>query len=390
MEARCRQAAFWAVVLLVSMGAQFRSANFIVETPDPGFAQQVNQAAEKYRRELALEWLGEAMPHWSQPCLITVEVGQHLGAGGATTFVFDHGEVFGWRMNIQGSAQRILDSVLPHEITHMVYASHFRQPLPRWADEGGATSVEHSSERNKHRQMLYQFLRTGRGIAFSDMFTMTEYPHDIMPLYAQGYSLAEFLIQTAGRRKYVAFLDDGLQNDDWTGAVTRHYGVQDLGALQTTWLAWVQQGSPTLRPEKLPPTAFELLALNDRRTRPEPNLIHHVRDKETPATLALVPVRVPNHVRPKSSEAVVTSSMPPAASVYAKVAANRWVDPSQAANSSVKAAVAQPQAKSATIVATGWHVPGAPVVAAASVEPAPVQVAHPQPLQQPRQMVLTQ
>ena len=126
----------------------------------------------------------------------------------------------------------------------MVFASHFRQPLPRWADEGGATSVEHASEKNKHRTMLNEFLRTGRGIAFNQMFTMTEYPQDIMPLYAEGYSLAEFLIQTGGRRKYVEFLGDGLKSDDWSGAVQRHYGIQDLGALQETWLAWVRQGSP--------------------------------------------------------------------------------------------------------------------------------------------------
>ena len=84
--------------------------------------------------------------------------------------------------------------------------------MPRWADEGGATSVEHVSEKNKHRQMLSQFLRTGRGIAFNQMFAMTDYPPDIMPLYAQGYSLAEFLIETGGRRKYVEFLDDGLKS----------------------------------------------------------------------------------------------------------------------------------------------------------------------------------
>ena len=83
MEARIRWAALGAVVLLVSMGAQQRSANFIVETPDPGFARQVSQAAEQYRHDLAIEWLGQAMPNWSQPCVMTVQVGPHLGAGGA-------------------------------------------------------------------------------------------------------------------------------------------------------------------------------------------------------------------------------------------------------------------------------------------------------------------
>jgi hypothetical protein len=144
------------------MGARQQSPNFIVETPDPKLAAQIAQAAEKYRRDLAVEWLGKAMPNWSQPCVMTVQVGPQLGAGGATTFVFDKGEVFGWRMSIQGPVERIFDSVLPHEITHMVFASHFRRPLPRWADEGGATSVEHQSERSKYRLMLAQFLRRDR------------------------------------------------------------------------------------------------------------------------------------------------------------------------------------------------------------------------------------
>ncbi len=238
-------------VLLVSMGAKVRSPNFIVEHPDPQFANQVARAAEQYRSELAVSWLGQAMPNWSAPCQMTVETGPRLGAGGATTFIFDRGEVYGWRMTIQGSRQRILDSVLPHEVTHMIFASHFRQPVPRWADEGGATSVEHPSERMKHRRMLVEFLRTGRGLSFNRMFALKEYPRDIMPLYAQGYSVAEYLIQGGGRRKYIAFLDDAMDSGDWSGAIRRHYDVDGAGALQNRWLAWVQQGSPAFGPQLL-------------------------------------------------------------------------------------------------------------------------------------------
>ena len=152
-----------AALLLVAMGARYQSANYVVDTADARLAQQIGQTAEQYRRTLAVEWLGETMPDWAQPCSMTVEVGPQLGAGGATTFIFDRGEVFGWRMKIQGSAERVLDSVLPHEITHMVFATHFRRPLPRWADEGGATSMECASEKAKHRTALLQFLRTGGG-----------------------------------------------------------------------------------------------------------------------------------------------------------------------------------------------------------------------------------
>ncbi len=285
MEARIIRAALIAAVLFVSMGARHRSANFIIETPDPTFAKQVSQAAERYRHDLAVEWLGQAMPNWSQPCVMTVRTGANLGAGGATTFMFDRGEVFGWRMSIQGSRERLLDSVLPHEITHMVFASHFRRPLPRWADEGGATSVEHISERNKYRKMLYKFLQTGRGIAFNRMFAMKDYPPDVMPLYAQGYSLAEFLIGQHGRRKYVEFMGEGLNSNDWSGALRRCYGISNTAALQKDWLKWVCQGSPPLRLKQTHPATVptgDMLASAANQNRPEPNPVRHIPAIESP------------------------------------------------------------------------------------------------------------
>ena len=378
MEARIRWTALLALIFLVSMGAQHRSANFIVETPNAQFARQVAETAEKCRRELAIAWLGKEMPSWWQPCVMTVQVGPHLGAGGATTFVFDRGEVFGWRMSIQGSAERILDSVLPHEITHMVYASHFRQPLPRWADEGGATSVEHTSEKNKHRNMLNEFLRTGRGIAFNQMFAMSDYPSDIMPLYAQGYSLAEFLIQTGGRKKYVEFLGDGLKTDDWAGAVQRHYGVQDLGTLQNTWLAWVRQGSPL---RQSPDATGQMLAAAGRRPRPEPNLIYRIREKLSQATplAGLVPVQAaPN--RPSTLPAVAR-----VAPARGTVSTRDWVNPSRTVSApTVEVAATDPRIAPSVLPASGWHVPGA---AAPATGPSPTEVAHPQPLEHARPTV---
>lgn len=241
---------FFAVCLVSA--AQVTTPNFIIIADDPAFAQQVAQWAEYYRKQLAIEWLGKEMPNWAKPAVITIQVGPNLGAGGATTFIFDRGEVFGWKMDIQGSKERIIDSVLPHEISHMIFASHFRQPLPRWADEGASVSVERCSEKDKHRKALFDFLKTGRGIAFYQMFAMTEYPKDVIPLYAQGYSLAEFLIQNGGRRKYIEFLGDGMKSGNWDSAIQKHYGVKSGRELQNTWLDWVKQGQPLKTPCKDP------------------------------------------------------------------------------------------------------------------------------------------
>jgi len=255
-----------------AFAADHRTANFIVEAPTGQLARRIGEAAEQYRHDLAVEWLGEPLPRWSRPCPIKAQVAPHLGAGGATSFVFDAGEVFGWTMTIQGSEERILDSVLPHEVTHTIFASHFRRPLPRWADEGACTTVEHPVERARQHRLLIEFLTTGRGIAFPEMFAMRDYPADVLPLYSQGYSLARYLIERGGRHKYVAFVGDGLATDDWSGALGRHYGVGTLARMQHIWLDWVRQGCPA-PPASLagtPPARASALAATTRGQSPDP------------------------------------------------------------------------------------------------------------------------
>jgi len=296
MEARLFRTVTLAVVLAASMGASYQTPNFKIIADDPALARQLGQAAEKYRCDLAVSWLGQTMPKWSAPCPITVRAGANLGAGGATTFYFDKGEVFGWRMSIQGSRERLLDSVLPHEITHMILATHFRRPLPRWADEGAATTVEHFSERAKHHEMLIEFLRSRRGIAFGRMFAMTEYPSDMLPLYAQGYTLAEFLVRKGGRRKFLEYLDEGMRTEQWSAATEKHYGIKDLPTLQNTWLAWIRQGCPRIErqtPASADPTGATQVASTGKLPRPEPNLILRVSHDDALAVGGdrLTPVR---------------------------------------------------------------------------------------------------
>jgi hypothetical protein len=248
MEARFFSAAFIAASLL-SLGASHRTQNFIITAPTPEVAQAIGEAGEIYRRDLSLEWLGRELPPWQGPCPITVHVGPHLGAGGATSFFFEQGQPFGWQMTIQGSYERLMDSVLPHEITHMVFATHFGRPLPRWADEGAATTVEHTSEKAKQHHLLINFLTNGRGIAFNQMYAMQEYPDDILPLYSQGFSLARFLIAQGGKPKFVQYVGDGMKWNNWTAATQQHYGYRSLSELQVTWLDWVRQGSQPLNPQ---------------------------------------------------------------------------------------------------------------------------------------------
>jgi hypothetical protein len=301
MEARRIATALFAAVVFsfgapYAFGASYRSTNFVVEAPTPTLAEEIGKMAEVYRHDLAIEWLGKAMPNWAQPCPIHAQVEPQLGAGGATSFVFDHGEVFGWRMEIQGSRERVLDSVLPHEVTHTIFATHFRRPLPRWADEGACTTVEHISERTKQDRMLIQFLHTGRGIGFSQMFAMTEYPQDILPLYSQGYSLARFLIDQKGRREFVNYVGDGLESENWTDTTKQHFGYANLAVLQDSWLEWVKQGSPMHSPispivgQPAGPAGSSLASTSHKG---DGDIIVRAQsaDRDPPPSAPLVPVR---------------------------------------------------------------------------------------------------
>lgn len=249
MEADSRKSWMIGLVMLAivvasamtSQAANFRTQNFLVQAPDDALARAVGQAAEKFRHDLAVYWLGRPLPPWPAPCPIRVIAGANLAAQGVTTY--NPRPVSDFQMEVVGTPERILDSVLPHEVTHTVLASHFGRPLPRWADEGICTTVEHESERNKHEAKLREFLRTRRGIAMNQLFLMTEYPNDVLPMYAQGYSVCQFFIAQKDPQTFIAFLEDYMRYPSWTANVRKHYGYDSLAELQQYWLEWVSSGS---------------------------------------------------------------------------------------------------------------------------------------------------
>ena len=246
---RCLTVAFSLLALCrITEAATFQTVNFAVTADNPEVAEKVGKAAEVYRQQLAIFWLGKALPNWSRPCKISVREGA-LGAGGQTTFQFTRGEVLNWRMSVQGSLERILDSVLPHEVNHTIFACHFRRPLPRWADEGAATLFEHRSEQVKQLSLLNEVIRNKHElISLRDLLAMKEYPRGQRPmltLYAQGYALADFLVQQKGRHAYLKFIADG-ERGNWEDAIRTNFDHDGIESLERNWRGWVLAGMPKL------------------------------------------------------------------------------------------------------------------------------------------------
>jgi RNA polymerase sigma factor (sigma-70 family) len=212
-----------------------RTKNFEVTAPTGRVARLIAEAAERHRKEQAVLWLGEELPAWGKRCPIKIQITPE-GCGGATTFSYGPGGVESRNMRLEGSLERVLCAALPHEVTHTVLADHFAAPLPRWADEGAALMSEDEEERQRHNRLFRDtIIKEGRLIPLSRLLKITEYPDDVMALYAEGHSLAQFLVQRRDRKTFLAFVKQGVKGD-WDVAAKERYGFDDVKALEQAWL----------------------------------------------------------------------------------------------------------------------------------------------------------
>ena len=233
--------------------------NFRVAASDPDVARTVARRAEQLRSAAAREWLGRELSAWSDKCRIRVDTkGPRLS--GDTTYVLLRGDVRRWRMELRGDPQRILDILLPHEIVHTVLATHFRRPIPRWADEGAALSAEDARERDRLWKLESPKLVGRDRIPLQELLVTQDYPAGrdaIRRFYVQGASLTEFLLQ-AGKPQFIKFVGAGMR-DGWESSVQQHYGFDDLASLEQAWHDWIVRDRPkiALQPEQLLMTAFQ-------------------------------------------------------------------------------------------------------------------------------------
>jgi hypothetical protein len=139
-------------------------------------------------------------------------------------------------MHVEGSLERILDNVVPHEVAHTVVAHYFRRPVPRWADEGIAVLSEGVREQTRHDRLLQAMLKTaGRTFPLKRLFSLTEFPSDRLVLYTQGQSVASFLVEAKDRKTFLAFVKQGM-GDGWDKACQAHYNYETTVELEQAWL----------------------------------------------------------------------------------------------------------------------------------------------------------
>ncbi|MBY0233277.1 MAG: hypothetical protein K2W96_28690 [Gemmataceae bacterium] len=224
------------VAAFLSMGAKHATRNFVVEAPTEALAERMGQWAEYYRKTKAVEWLGKEMPPWPRRCPLRIKV-TFGPSGGATSFNFFPEGYLPMDMEVEGKMDRIVASVLPHEVTHTVMAHYFKQPVPRWADEGGSVLSEDEAERQQHEGEVRRIIRNSRRkIQLRTLFGLKKYPDDMIVLYAEGYSATNLLVGKSSRAAFLAFVADGMKHG-WDKALQSHYGYRSVEEFEGEWLA---------------------------------------------------------------------------------------------------------------------------------------------------------
>lgn len=214
------------------------NANWTVIAPRGDYlAEAVLAQAERYRREIALEWLGSELPRGAEFTHISVLIndqnkGLTLFCGPGRSLPGDH------RMWIDGTRQLVTGELLAHEVAHVVLNS-VRPPI--WIHEGIASRYDEPGTKGVRARIVMRWTSSGRFPAIAPVLRAKAIAVTDWQSYVVAESLVEFLLSRGDRATLLEFAQDG-QRDGWAAALQTHYRIGGVAQLAGLWQQWVQRG----------------------------------------------------------------------------------------------------------------------------------------------------
>jgi hypothetical protein len=213
-------------------------------------AARVAQGGEAQRRQQLKLWTVAAPDTpWSPRCdvylfpstqVLIQMSGREAKAGSASARPSQlyRGRMISRRINLAADDEHLLESTLPHEISHVVVTDLLEgKRVPLWADEGLAVLAELSDQtRTRYAEVVADYLARRQTFAVPALLQMTRYPdREYTSLfYAQSTSLTRLFLDRSGRSTLLAFLRASAAGSVET-ALKQHYGMTLL-ELQNLWL----------------------------------------------------------------------------------------------------------------------------------------------------------
>ncbi len=222
--------------------------NFSILTPSQtsdeeaqAFAEKLLQQAEKYRKTLASDWLGEELPVGAGRTIINVAFSNK---DSALTWPIDNRRRKCHMLYLSTSPERALGSALKHEMVHVIMATRFGQGcgLPIWLEEGIASRYDDQSRISKRRAIANWYAQTEQWPNITDVLGRQKISTRDTSAYAIAASVTNFLLSRADRRTLVIFGAEAAATN-LEAALRKHYQIRSTHELQIAWQNWVQRNA---------------------------------------------------------------------------------------------------------------------------------------------------
>ncbi len=231
--------------LIADAAGVARNENFSVYVPDTPvsgqaqrFAELLVERAQRYRTEIAQEWLGEELPPGAGPSTIYVELSTVEDRG--ITWAKDSSERRSHTIWLSTTPQLAIGETLKHEVAHAVFATKFAHPnrLPSWLEEGIASRYDDSHRKSTRNQQLRSWMTTGLAPGLEHVVESSDLRSFDESSYAAATSLVDFFIARGDKQTLLRFALDG-ERSGWPAALETHYQIQSMQEVQRQWQAWL-------------------------------------------------------------------------------------------------------------------------------------------------------
>jgi hypothetical protein len=204
---------------------------------------RVGRVAEDTRLKLQKKWFGDDAIDWDGRCSIYLhsDRAKYTAKAGIPN-ALGHTRTFSWGKDIQSRSihlpaqqPKMLEDVLPHEVSHSVLAVRFQGKTPRWADEGMAMLAETPPAIAECVGRLKQYKKDHNLFALDILMQTDETDHfQSLEYYSQSASLVQFLTGLKGPQVFTGFLQTSIAKD-YPSALKQHYEITGFSDLQKRW-----------------------------------------------------------------------------------------------------------------------------------------------------------
>jgi hypothetical protein len=152
------------------------------------------------------------------------------------------------RIDLRTDVADYRTEVLPHELTHVLIADHFRDgPPPLWYEEGLALLADSIDKQTLHLRDLRNGINRGKTFALADLLTTQQYPPQgrVGVFYGQCASLARYLSTKGEPRKVHEFVRRS-QEVGVNLALQETYGIGGVVRLESMWRKSITSSTPII------------------------------------------------------------------------------------------------------------------------------------------------